>query len=123
MEIVNVLISKYPMILSLLVFFVGVYFVVESRNIIKKVIALSLMTNGANMFFISSGFRSGGLAPIFTKFTPILAGAGVDPLPQCLVLTAIVIDMCKSALAFAIVIKLYEHYGTISAEKIRRLRG
>ncbi|MCX6348536.1 MAG: NADH-quinone oxidoreductase subunit K [Candidatus Aureabacteria bacterium] len=47
----------------------------------------------------------------------------VDPLPQALVLTAIVIGLATTALIAAIAIRLYEKYGTFDITEIRKLKG
>ena len=47
----------------------------------------------------------------------------VDPIPQALTLTSIVIGACVTAMSLALVIKLEEQYGTIDTREIRRLRG
>ena len=53
----------------------------------------------------------------------IFAGDAVDPLPQALVLTSIVIGLGVLALMVALSIRLYERYGTFDVTMIRRLRG
>ena len=47
----------------------------------------------------------------------------VDPLPQALVLTAIVIGLAVTALIASIAVRVYEKYGTFDITKIRRLKG
>ncbi len=47
----------------------------------------------------------------------------VDPLPQALVLTAIVIGLAVTALIAALAMRVYEKYGTFDITKIRRLKG
>ena len=47
----------------------------------------------------------------------------VDPVPQALTLTSIVIGACVDAMALSLVIKLYQQYHTTNADEIRRLRG
>jgi multicomponent Na+:H+ antiporter subunit C len=47
----------------------------------------------------------------------------VDPIPQALVLTSIVIGVGVTAMTVAIALRLYERYGTYDIQEIRRLRG
>jgi multisubunit Na+/H+ antiporter MnhC subunit len=47
----------------------------------------------------------------------------VDPLPQALVLTGIVIGLATTALLLAIAMRIYEKYGTYDITEIRELRG
>ena len=51
------------------------------------------------------------------------AAASVDPIPQALVLTSIVIGLGVLALMVALCVRLYERYGTFDVTEIRKLRG
>ncbi|QAT39996.1 sodium:proton antiporter [Clostridium sp. JN-9] len=107
---------------SFLLIIFGLYIIVVKKNLIKIVIGMSLMDSGINLLLISIGFRTGGTAPIF--LSDLKKGAFfVDPVPQALTLTSIVIGACVSALALSLVIKIKEHYGSIDADKVRRLNG
>ncbi|WP_342455719.1 sodium:proton antiporter [Caloramator sp. Dgby_cultured_2] len=67
--------------------------------------------------------QSWGTAPIFT-FTELKPESFfVDPVPQALTLTSIVIGACVTAMALSLVIKIKEKYGTLDADKVRRLNG
>lgn len=103
----------------------GLYMVIMKKNMLKIVLGLSLMDEGTNLLLISFGYRSGNTtAPIFDSAANALNHtAFVDPVPQALTLTSIVIGACITALALSLVIKVYEHYGTIDASKVRRLNG
>ena len=65
----------------------------------------------------------GGTAPIFT-FGELKSGMYfVDPIPQALTLTSIVIGACVTAMALALCVRIYKEYGTLDAREIRRLHG
>ncbi|KAJ53369.1 multicomponent Na+:H+ antiporter subunit C [Clostridium tetanomorphum] len=107
---------------SFIVILLGLYIMMTKKNLIKIVIGMSLLDSGLNLLLVSIGFRAGGTAPIF--ITDLKKGAFfVDPVPQALTLTSIVIGACVLALALSLVIKIKEKYGTINADKVRRLRG
>ena len=72
---------------------------------------------------ISARKPAGGTAPIFTAGELTPASYFVDPIPQALTLTSIVIGACVTAMSLALVMKLDESYGTIDTREIRRLRG
>lgn len=106
---------------SFLLIVFGLYIILVKKNLIKIVIGMSLIDSGINLLLISIGFRAGGTAPIFSE---LKEGAYfVDPVPQALTLTSIVIGACVTALALSLVIKVKEHYGTINADEVRRLKG
>ncbi|MCA6213927.1 MAG: multicomponent Na+:H+ antiporter subunit [Thermococcaceae archaeon] len=106
---------------SIALILIGFYAVLVKRNVIKMLVGLSIMETGVNLLLISVGYVSGKSAPILSEgITPDKA---VDPIPQALVLTAIVIGVATTALALSVVINLYEKYKTLNVEEIRRLRG
>ena len=112
-------------ILCLVLFCVGLYCVLRKRNIIKIIIGLGIIEYAVNLFFILIGYRVHGRAPILmrTEDQTILRINMVDPLPQALVLTSIVIGLAVTALIVAIAIRIFEKYGTFDITKIRKLRG
>ena len=100
---------------------IGLCIILIKRNLIKVIIGLSILDTGVNLFLISVGYISKGTAPIFSK--PGLDSARmVDPVPQALVLTAIVIGVAVLALALSLAIRLYHHYGTLNLRKIKEQR-
>jgi len=111
--------------LSLLLILVGLYGVIVSRNTLKIVISLVIMEHGVHLLLILVGYRAGGQPPIVDPETAmaVFAGQAVDPLPQALVLTSIVIGLGVLALLVALCVRLYERYGTFDVTEIRRLRG
>ncbi len=111
----------YP--IAILMFVVGIYCLLFRRNLIKMVIGLGILTNGVHLFLVSVGYKIGGAAPILTGGLNQFAGAPVDPLPQVLVLTSIVIDISIVALALSLIIYIYREHGTLNPDKIRELRG
>ena len=101
----------------------GLYCIVVKYNLVKTVIGLSIMDYGVNLLIITIGYNLGGTAPIFTEGELTAASTFVDPIPQALTLTSIVIGACVTAMSLALVIKLREQYGTLDTREIRRLRG
>lgn len=108
-------------LLCLVLFLIGVYCILVKRNLIKIIIGVGIMEYAANLFLVLVGYRMKARAPI-TSDTQVI-GAMVDPLPQALVLTSIVIGLAVVALLIALAIRLYEKYGTFDITQIRRLRG
>lgn len=109
-------------ILAVLLFLVGLYGILVKRNIIKLAIGLIIMEYAVNLFFVLTGYREGGTAPILDG--DLAPGVVlVDPLPQALVLTAIVIGLGTTALLVSFAVKIYEKYDTFDIRKIRKLHG
>ena len=107
--------------LCLILFAVGIYCILRKRNIIKIIIGIMIVEYAVHLFFALAGYRMDGRAPIFSPGEGIVNM--VDPLPQALVLTAIVIGLAVTALMIAIAIRIYEKYGTFDITKIRKLHG
>lgn len=107
--------------LCFILFSVGLYCVLRKRNIIKIIIGLGVIEYAVNLFLVLIGYRMHGRAPILARDQEILNM--VDPLPQAMVLTTIVIGLSVTILAVALAIKIYEKYGTFDITKIRRLKG
>ena len=106
----------------LMLMVIGLFGALTKRNLIKILIALGILDTGINLFFIAIGYVTGKTAPIFSK-QGLSSGNMVDPVPQALVLTAIVIGVAVLALGLSIVIRVYEHYGTLNVSKIKKMRG
>lgn len=101
----------------------GFYTIITKFNLVKTVVGLSIADYGINLLMISVGYNPGGTAPIYTLGELTSASYFVDPIPQALTLTSIVIGACVTAMSLSLVIKLHESYGTLDTREIRRLRG
>lgn len=100
---------------------IGLYITLTKRNLIKIIIGLDLFETGIFILLVCTGYIKGGTAPIFSK-TQLEPSLMVDPIPQALVLTAIVIGVATLALALSLAIRLYRHYGTLDMRKIKELK-
>ena len=111
--------------LCLLLILIGLYGVVVSRQTLKIVVSLLIMNHGVHLLLLLVGYRQGGTPPIIEQGIVIteFANTAVDPLPQALVLTSIVIGLGVLALMVAVCVRLFERYGTFDVTEIRRLRG
>ena len=121
-----------PYALCFLLFVIGLYCAVVKKNMVKIVIGIMVMEYAVNLFLIMLGFRTGGVAPIVDRsyleagtqqVTSAFINSAVDPLPQALVLTSIVISLGSLALMISICIRTYGKYGTFDITEIRRLKG
>ena len=108
-------------ILCFVLFLEGLYGVLTRRNLIKIAIALSIMEFSIFLILVLIGYIDDGLAPIVNP--EINGQIYVDPLPQAMVLTAIVIGLATTAMLMAIAIRLYRKYNTFDIREIKNLRG
>ena len=87
---------------------------ISRRNLIKKIIGLSLFQTSVFLLYITMGKISGGTAPILTEGTRVYS----NPLPSVLILTAIVVGIATTAVALGLVVRIQESYGTIEEDEI-----
>ncbi len=95
---------------------VGLFAAIFLDNIIKKVIGISFIEEGVNLFIIGIGYKAGGVVPILMPGMDSgwFASNASYPLPFGLVLTSIVIGASTLAVMLALVMVLYKKYGTLS---------
>ena len=93
----------------------GVWGMLTKTNLVRLVIGFSLFDTGLHLVIVSLGYLKGRTAPILdTTVTPAKAvQAVVDPLPQAIVLTAIVIGLAVTALMLTFVIRIHEKRKTL----------
>ncbi len=97
---------------------IGFYAVIAKRNLIKKLIGLSLFQAAVFLLYITMGKVDGGTAPIVSDLTERVFS---NPLPQVLILTAIVVGISVTALGLGIVVRIKEEYGTIEEHEIQEI--
>jgi multicomponent Na+:H+ antiporter subunit C len=100
---------------------IGLYTMLTKKNLIKVIIGLGLFETGVNLFLIVVGYIRQGTAPIFSD-PGLDTDTMVDPTPQALVLTAIVIGLAVLALALSLAVRLYEHYDTLNLRRMKDLK-
>ena len=101
------------------VLMIGFYAVVAKGNLIKKLIGLSIFQSAVFLLYITMDKVDGGTAPIIQK--GVTDQIFSNPLPQVLILTAIVVGVSTTALGLAIVIRIKECYNTIEEHEIQNL--
>ncbi|MDP3012918.1 MAG: cation:proton antiporter subunit C [Candidatus Subteraquimicrobiales bacterium] len=89
---------------AVILFLIGFYAVIARPNLIKKIIGLCIMETAVFFLLIAIGSKQGGSPPII--FSGIVSY--VNPLPQTIVLMAMIISVAVTALALAIAIKIFE---------------
>jgi len=102
----------------------SIYGIVAKPNLVKKLIALTIFGDTVNFFVIFIGYRM--IYPVAPPILPSISqdavnefvNQAVDPLPQALVLTAVVIGMAVNCLIAFAIIQVYRLYGTVDARRI-----
>jgi multicomponent Na+:H+ antiporter subunit C len=116
----DIILAKYNYWIAIILMLIGFYAMIAKDNLIKKVIGLNIFQTAIFLFFISLGDKVGGTEPIVIISEEIAHNGHlyVNPLPHVLILTAIVVAVATTAVALALVIRMYEEYETIEEEEI-----
>ncbi len=98
---------------------IGIYGLIAHNNLVKQLISLTIVETAMNIFIIAMGYINNMEAPIYSPFAP--NAQFVDPLPQALVLTAIVIGVGTLAFGAILLVKIKEKYVTLEPENVKEV--
>ncbi len=113
------LLGLYNYFIFAVLLMIGLYCVLARTNIIKSLIGLTIFQSAVFLLYISMDKIDGGTAPIIQEGVENQIFA--NPLPQVLILTAIVVGISTTALALAVTVRIKEAYGTIEEDKIQEM--
>jgi len=97
---------------------IGLWGVLARKNILRIALAFTLADTGVNLLLVWSGFIPGRSAPIIDSSVT----AVVDPLPQALVLTSIVIGVAVAALFVVVGVLAARKSGSADVRRMKELR-
>jgi len=110
------LLNNYVELASVIIFCIGFSTLLFNQNLIKKVIAFNIMDTAIFLFLAAKGYIQYRVPAIITE--DLSAANFVNPLPAGLVLTGIVVSVSVTAFFLALIIRLYEKYGTYQLDEI-----
>lgn len=108
-------ISHYPYWVSIVLMMSGFYTVMATSNLVKKLIGLSLFQTSVLLFYVSASKVRNGAPPVVTDQQATLYS---NPLPNVLMLTAIVVGLSTLALGLALVVRIRGSYGSIEEDDL-----
>ena len=102
----------------------GLYGALTNRDILRMIVAFTIANTGVNVVLVAVGYLPGRTAPILDAAVPVAEASQriIDPVPQALVLTAIVIGVGVTALMLAYAYKVYEVKRTLDISKCSELK-
>ena len=95
---------------------IGFYAVIARGNLIKKLLGLAIFQSAVFLMYITMDKVEGGTAPIIKA--DAVDQLYSNPLPQVLILTAIVVGVSTTALGLAIVVRIKDAFGSIEEHEI-----
>ncbi len=123
-DLLALLIAKYNYWGYIVLMMVGLYAMIVKKNLVKKIIGMSILQTAVIFFYVSIGAKKGGTIPIISHGPPgdlhaIHAADYINPLPHVLMLTAIVVAVATLGVALALALKIYRRYGTLEEDEIQ----
>ena len=113
-EVAGELVAHYHQWITILLMVSGLYIVIARGNMVKKLIGLSIFQSSVYLLYLSAGKILGGTVPVIADGFTVYS----HPLPQVLILTAIVVGVATLAVGLALVVRINEAYGTIEEDEI-----
>jgi multicomponent Na+:H+ antiporter subunit C len=100
-------------------FFVAAIYLMLSKHIIRMLLGIALLGNAVNLLIFTAGRVASDVAPIIPEGLRVASGATANPLPQALILTAIVISFSFFAFLLVLAYRAYQDLGTDDTEGMR----
>lgn len=95
----------------------GLYGMIFKKNLVKKLIGMTIFQVSIIIFYIATASKWGGTVPVLDPVTGAANAAKyINPLPHTLMLTAIVVGVATSGVAFALVITIFRRYKTLNED-------
>jgi multicomponent Na+:H+ antiporter subunit C len=99
--------------------FAAAFYMMLRRSIVKLVMGLIILSNAANLVIFTVAGMTRGEPPFLDEGTKAATAAAADPLPQALILTAIVIAFGVLAFSVVLIHRAYEVVGTDDLDKMQ----
>jgi multicomponent Na+:H+ antiporter subunit C len=115
----NLFLGHYGFWLVIIMMTIGLYGMMAKKNLIKKLIGMSIFQVAIIIFFVASASKFGGTVPVMDKHIGTAdAALYINPLPHTLMLTAIVVGVATMGVAFALVISIFKRYKTLEEDEL-----
>ncbi len=138
-QLIDLILARFNYWVYIVLMMLGLFAMIAKRNLIKKLIGMSIFQTAIILFYVSMGVKEGATIPILEhevthghsdseKEHPpdSVSGANLDidaenyanPLPHVLMLTAIVVGVSTLGVGLAIVQKIHREYGSLEEDEI-----
>ncbi|MEN8155674.1 MAG: cation:proton antiporter subunit C [Bacteroidota bacterium] len=120
----NFSIEYIAVIAGFLLLIAGLWGIISQKNIIKMIISFSIIDTSIHLLLVAIGYIRGRTAPIIDDAVPAGGAAELvtDPVPQALVLTAIVIGVGITALMLTFALKLHRQNKSLEINQYKSLK-
>ncbi|GAB4403597.1 MAG: NADH-quinone oxidoreductase subunit K [Bacteroidales bacterium] len=113
--------QNISIVTAFLLMLIGLYGALTTKNILRIIIAFDIFDGGLNLFLVALSYMNNRMAPIIdsTTGTENLSSKFVDPIPQALVLTSIVIGVGVTAVMLTYAYKMYKYKNTLNINEYK----
>ncbi|NIM10769.1 MAG: NADH-quinone oxidoreductase subunit J [Candidatus Aminicenantes bacterium] len=128
MTFLDFILGHYAYWFTMALLAIGLYAMMMKKNLVKKLIGMTIFQVAVIIFYISSSVKWGGTVPILESadiekvhegvVQSISTAHYINPLPHTLMLTAIVVGVATTGVAFALVISIYKRYKTLNESEL-----
>lgn len=117
--------GNYAYWFTLVLLVIGLYGMMMKKNLVKKLIGMTIFQVSVIIFYVSCAVKPGGSVPIWDPNLGLTdTSKYINPLPHTLMLTAIVVGVATTGVAFALVISIYKRYKTLDeTELLERMKN
>ncbi len=113
----NELLGHFNYWIVIFLMMTGLYMVIGSASLVKKLIGLSVFQASVFILYITFGKVTEGGPPILSQQLDVYS----NPLPHVLILTAIVVGVATTAVGLALIIRIHEAYGSTDEDDIHAM--
>ncbi len=111
---INFILGHYAYWAIIILLMLGLYGMIFKKNLVKKLIGMTIFQVAIIMFYVASAVKWGATVPVLDPaLGAAYAAKYISPLQHCLMLTAIVVGVATSGVAFALAISIHRRYKTL----------
>ena len=117
-------IGNFNNVTYIVLMMIGFYAMTGKTNLVKKLVGMNIFQWSIILFIVSLSAKRGATIPIVLGShahdeTPVITALEyVNPLPQVLMLTAIVVGLATTGVALALLLRIYKRYGTLEEDEL-----
>lgn len=114
----DLLLANYAFVGAAVLLVIGLYAILTKQNLMKKLIGLNIVQAAIILIWVAAATKEDATVPVLESHGngahPVVDAADyLNPLPHTLMLTAIVVGVATTGVAFALLISIYRRYGTL----------
>ncbi|WP_045216450.1 cation:proton antiporter subunit C [Desulfonatronovibrio magnus] len=111
--------GHYAYFFLMLLFTIGLYAMMMKRNLVKKIMGMSMIQSATIMVWIVSAYKEGATIPVLDPNIPLdNPDLYLNPLPHTLMLTAIVVAVVTLGVSLTLAVAVYRNFNTLDEQEL-----